>query len=67
MERFLKHHPDPELRLELAEWYEDHPDGTLAGAVRDLGLWRNPDDPDAQWLTWRCLPPDAKQKLGPAR
>lgn len=65
MERFGRIHPDPELRLELADWYEDHPDSSLADAVGDLGLWRNPDDLDAQWLAWRCLPAEAKHKLRP--
>jgi hypothetical protein len=65
MNRFLKDNPDPQLRLRLAEWYGDHPDGIPADAVRDLELWHDPDDRDAQWLVWRCLPEVARQKLGP--
>jgi hypothetical protein len=46
MNRFEKQHPDLEERV--ARWSEAHPGGSLEDAVRDLGLWPNPKDRDAQ-------------------
>jgi hypothetical protein len=54
MNRFERRHPD--LADLVAEWAEDHPDGTLEDGVRDLKLWHNPKDRDAQWFVWRYLP-----------
>ena len=62
MERFERRHPD--LAAVLAEWAGDHPDGTLEDAVRDLELWHNPADPDAQWLIWRYLPEGHAARTG---
>ena len=67
MERFLKQHPDAELKEQLAEWYQAHPDGTPEGVIRDLDLRLNPEDRDARWLIWRCLPEAARLKTGPVR
>ena len=57
MNRFEKQHPDLEERV--AEWSGAHPDGSLEDAVRDLGLWPDPKDRDAQWFVWRYLPGNA--------
>jgi hypothetical protein len=37
-----------ELPGRVAAWRGKHPDGTLEDAVRDLDLWKTPQDPDAQ-------------------
>jgi hypothetical protein len=57
MNSFERRHPD--LAERVAEWHESHPGGSLEDAVRDLGLWPNPRDRDAQWFVWRYLPSDA--------
>jgi hypothetical protein len=67
MERFVRRHPDTTLKRQLAQWYQAHPDGTPQDAMRDLDLPLNPDDGDARWLVWRCLPEEAKQQIGPVR
>ena len=46
MNRFERQHPDLAERIE--DWAGEHPDGSLEDAVRDLGLWPNPKDRDAQ-------------------
>lgn len=54
LERFPAEHPD--LAERVKGWREEHPAGTLAGAVTDLGLWPgNPLDRDAMWFVWREL------------
>ncbi len=57
MHRFERQHPD--LAERIKEWAGKHPDGSLEDAVRDLGLWPNPEDRDAQWFVWRYLPGNA--------
>jgi hypothetical protein len=50
-----KKYPPGQLNPRIAGWREAHPDGTLEDAVRDLGLWHIPQDPDAQRLVWYRL------------
>jgi GntR family transcriptional regulator len=59
MDQLERRHPG--LAKRVTEWHEAHPGGTLEDAVRDLGLWRNPRDRDAQWLVWRHLPEDRRR------
>lgn len=54
MSRFERQHPD--LAERVGEWAGEHPHGSLEDAVRDLDLWPNPKDHDAQWFVWRYLP-----------
>jgi hypothetical protein len=46
---------NPDLGKRVTAWREQHPDGTLEQAVRDLDLWPVPQDPDAQRLVWKVL------------
>jgi hypothetical protein len=56
LDRFLAMHPDADLAEDVARWRKQYPDGSLADAVTDLGLWpRNPRDRDVQWFVWRRL------------
>ncbi|GEM_PF-1086593 len=57
MNRFERQHPD--LAERIKEWAGKHPDGSPEDAVRDLGLWPNPKDRDAQWFVGRYLPGNA--------
>lgn len=50
-----KAHPAAELDPDVAAWRREHADGTLEDLVRDLELWRNPSDEDAQRLAWYSL------------
>jgi hypothetical protein len=61
MNRFEREHPD--LAERVGEWAGEYPDGSLEDAVRDLGLWPNPKDRDAQWFVWRYLPDGAAAKF----
>jgi hypothetical protein len=45
----------PGLAARVREWRAAYPDRTLEDAVRDLGLWRVPQDPDAQRVIWFFL------------
>jgi hypothetical protein len=48
-------HPAAEWNPRIAEWRQAHPDGTLEDLVRDLKLWRNPADKEAQQIAWYRL------------
>ncbi|MGO8956940.1 MAG: hypothetical protein ACLQFR_06175 [Streptosporangiaceae bacterium] len=57
MNRFEWQNPD--LAERIKEWAGEHPDSSLEDAVRDLDLWPNPKDRDAQWFVLRYLPSNA--------
>lgn len=61
MIRFERQHAD--LAEQVGKWAGEHPGGGLEDAVRDLGLWPNPKDRDAQWFVWRHLPDDAQTQI----
>lgn len=50
-----KEHPAATLDPRVAAWRAGNPDGTLEDLVRDLDLWPNPADEDAQRLAWYAL------------
>jgi len=45
----------PDLDEKVTRWRAEHPAGTLQQAVRELELWHNPHDQDAQRLVWYAL------------
>jgi len=53
MDRFEELHPDLDERV--AAWRAGHLDSSLEDAVREMKLWRNPRDKDAQWFVWQAL------------
>jgi hypothetical protein len=53
MDRVLTQNPDLDERV--AQWRTANPSGTLEQAVRDLNLWHQPADKDAQAIIWTML------------